>query len=99
MPRSTYHDQIKILICKGYLVPSHGNTFDFYETPREGTKIQTTTVGQNYQPCMADRETQTNAVTKIPSEDTEINNNIDSINKDGINIDATFGQTNGEFVF
>ena len=33
MPRSTYNDQIKILIDKGYLVPSRGNTFEFYEKP------------------------------------------------------------------
>lgn len=34
MPRSTYHDWFKILQEKGYLVPAHGNTFDFYEVPR-----------------------------------------------------------------
>lgn len=34
MARSTYHDQFHILVDKGYLVPSHGNTFDFYETPQ-----------------------------------------------------------------
>lgn len=34
MPRSTYHDWFTILQDKGYLVPSHGNTFDFYEVPR-----------------------------------------------------------------
>ena len=34
MARSTYHDQFNILVDKGYLVPSHGNTFDFYEVPQ-----------------------------------------------------------------
>ncbi len=34
MARSTYHDQFHILVDKGYLVPSHGNTFDFYEVPQ-----------------------------------------------------------------
>ena len=33
MPRSTYNDQLQILINKGYLVLSHGNTYDFYEVP------------------------------------------------------------------
>lgn len=33
MARSTYHDQFEKLVLKGYLVPSHGNTFDFYEVP------------------------------------------------------------------
>ena len=34
MARSTYHDQFHILVDKGYLVPAHGNTYDFYETPQ-----------------------------------------------------------------
>ena len=34
MARSTYHDQFHILVDKGYLVPSHGNTFEFFETPQ-----------------------------------------------------------------
>ena len=33
MARSTYHDQFEKLVLKRYLVPSHGNTFDFYEVP------------------------------------------------------------------
>ncbi len=34
MPRSTYHDQFNILVNKGYLVNTHGNTYDFYERPQ-----------------------------------------------------------------
>jgi len=34
MARSTYHDQFHVLLDKGYLVPSHRNSFDFYEVPR-----------------------------------------------------------------
>ena len=34
MPRSTYSDQFKKLVNKGYLVPKSGNTYDFYEVPR-----------------------------------------------------------------
>lgn len=30
MPRSTYHDQFKILVNKGYLVNTHGNTYEFF---------------------------------------------------------------------
>ena len=41
MARSTYHDQFHILVDKGYLVPSHGNTFEFYEIPQPRT-AQTT---------------------------------------------------------
>ena len=31
MARSTYHDQFHKLVDRGYLVPSNGNTFEFYE--------------------------------------------------------------------
>lgn len=40
MARSTYHDQFHILVDKGYLVPSHGNTFEFYEKPRTVTQCE-----------------------------------------------------------
>ena len=33
MARSTYHDQFRVLINKGYLVYREGNRYDFYETP------------------------------------------------------------------
>ena len=33
MCRSTYGDQFDKLVLKGYLVPSHGNTYEFYEVP------------------------------------------------------------------
>ncbi len=38
MARSTYHDQFHKLLDKGYLVPSTGNTFDFYEVPQAATR-------------------------------------------------------------
>ena len=34
MARSTYRDQFQILVDKGYLVLSHGNTYEFYEKPQ-----------------------------------------------------------------
>lgn len=34
MSRSTFHDQFHVLVDKGYLVPAHGNTYDFYEVPK-----------------------------------------------------------------
>lgn len=40
MARSTYHDQFNKLIDKGYLVLSHGNTFEFYEVPQSATQSQ-----------------------------------------------------------
>lgn len=33
MARSTYHDQFRVLVNKGYLVQSNNNRYDFYEVP------------------------------------------------------------------
>ena len=40
MARSTYHDQFHKLVDRGYLVPSHGNTFEFYEVPQAATQAR-----------------------------------------------------------
>ena len=40
MARSTYHDQFEKLVLKRYLVPSHGNTYEFYEVPQPATQSQ-----------------------------------------------------------
>ena len=40
MARSTYHDQFHKLVDRGYLVPSNGNTFEFYEVPQAATQTQ-----------------------------------------------------------
>lgn len=41
MARSTFHDQFHRLVDKGYLVPSHGNTYHFYEVPESATRHST----------------------------------------------------------
>ena len=86
MARSTYHDQFHILVDKGYLVPAHGNTFDFYETPQPrpaqtAPTEEMTDGGFNF----TDDELQiSNAVNSNSGENTEINiNNTNSINKCG----------------
>ena len=40
MARSTFHDQFHRLVDKGYLVNTHGNTYEFFEVPqpRDGTQ-------------------------------------------------------------
>lgn len=40
MARSTYHDQFDKLVLKRYLVPSHGNTYEFFEVPQPATQSQ-----------------------------------------------------------
>ena len=39
MPRSTYHDQFHVLEDKGYLIPTKGNTFDFFEHSRKIQRV------------------------------------------------------------
>ena len=38
MAQSTYRDQFNVLLEKGYLVQTGGNTFDFYEKPRAAAR-------------------------------------------------------------
>ena len=40
MARSTYGDQFDKLVLKGYLVPSHGNSYEFYEVPQTAPQTQ-----------------------------------------------------------
>ena len=40
MPQSTYRDQFKKLIEKGYLVPKNDTHFDFYEVPQNDEKTK-----------------------------------------------------------
>ena len=41
MARSTYHDQFHKLVDKGYIVPTCGSTFEFYEVPQTATQAVT----------------------------------------------------------
>ena len=74
---STCNDQIKVLIDRGYLVPSHGNTYDFYEVPQPRTVrvLSNTSLGHNFD----DEQTAlgngfTAAVQNQTAGDREINN-------------------------
>ena len=40
MCRSTYGDQFDKLVLKGYLVPSHGTSYEFYEVPQTAPQTQ-----------------------------------------------------------
>jgi|GEM_PF-490178 len=90
MPRSTYNDQIKVLIDKGYLVPSRGNTFDFYEVPqpRGVYSASNASLGHSFdEECPTTDKGITNAVVNHPIEDREINNSQNVINTEAINIE------------
>ena len=90
MARSTYNDQIKILISKGYLVQSHGNTYDFYEVPqpRAVHSVSEASLGHcDEKECATPVKGMTDVVINHPSRDREINNRENGINMEGINIE------------
>jgi len=86
MARSTYHDQFHKLIDRGYLVPSNGNTFEFYEVPQAATQSQNsmTDDGLNFEEVPSHGEQGGSGGQSILPEDIEINNN-NSIDNSGIN--------------
>ena len=78
------------MIDKGYLVLSHGNTYDFYEVPqvRSIRSMNNTRLDndfENDEPRAVDGVT--DAVKSCPAEDREINNSENSINNENTNID------------
>lgn len=87
MARSTYHDQFSKLVDKGYLVPTHGNTYDFFEVPQprhgehqENIKNSVTPAGYDFEKCTADELPQPQTDNIVLAEDIEINNTDNSIN-------------------
>lgn len=78
MPRSTYHDQFRVLVNKGYLVNSHGNTYDFFETPQPRTDTQSLEVRSphvlNFEDNTPDRISINQAVSNSTEDKIEINN-------------------------
>jgi hypothetical protein len=92
MPRSTYNDQLHILIDKGYLVPSHGNTYDFYEVPREKNNLEAdnaSRVNNSQEDCPNADNKNPNVVNNCPTENLEINTSTKSINNKTTNIEKT----------
>lgn len=86
MPTSTYRDQFKKLMYKGYIVEKQGNIYDFYERPQPRNVIDNSTTEtldtiDERKPTLNTDDVQPN-----PCDDREINN-INIINKDNINID------------
>jgi hypothetical protein len=102
MARSTYHDQFHILVDKGYLVPTHGNTFDFYETPqpRPAQTVPTEENTDNGFDFTADELQIPPAANNEAGENIEINiNKIDSINNCGEEKQVSPTPTKAEFYF
>ena len=88
MPRSTYNDQVQNLINKGYLVLSHGNTYDFYEVPSQNSQsVNTSLVNSSDNDCPTAVNDMTDAAKTCPSESREINNSENVINNKITNIE------------
>ena len=87
MARSTYHDQFHKLVDKGYLVPSNGNTYEFYEVPQAATQSQNsmTADGFNFEESLSRDEQGGSGGQSVLPEDTEINNMTDTPNNPEIN--------------
>ena len=75
MPPSTYRDQFKKLIYRGYLVQrGDSNTYDFYETPQRATHTEKDNTADGYD-FTADAFGTPQAVNDEAAEDIEININ------------------------
>ena len=90
MARSTYHDQFHKLLDKGYLVPSHGNSYNFYEVPQTVTnsKYAVSDDGLNFEECTCSDTHVDYDGQPVLSEDIEINNRVNTLNNTEINNDT-----------
>ena len=82
MPRSTYHDQFKVLESKGYLIHRSGNTYDFYEKPQTSHDVQ------EKSDLSSGGQEKTPNVDFTPTQDTEINIINIKNNKEGVTENA-----------
>lgn len=76
MPKSTYYDNFKKLVSKGYLINTHGSTYEFYEVPQRALFVD-----KNEKPLVldfknstADNKDSTRIAQNSPSDNREINN-------------------------
>ena len=76
LKRSTYHDKFHELEEKGYLVNSHGNTFEFYEVPQAAaqTKKSMTADGLDFENCPPCDTPMPSPGQSISAEDIQIDN-------------------------
>lgn len=81
MARSTYHDQFRKLVNKGYLVQGQGNSYDFFEKPQPRGGSQEKSVsclsadGYDFENCTADDVPCHFSDKPVLPKDIEINNN------------------------
>ena len=90
MPRSTYHDQFKLLLAKGYLVQTSGNGYTFFNMPQP-TAVQydvscMSDAGRDFSSSPTSVFPHTNPVQMSAGDNTEIYNRY-VIDNDGIDIE------------
>lgn len=88
MPRSTYHDQFKILVNKGYLVETSSNHYNFYEKPQPRTDLHQrdrTAHGQAIENYTVDGIDFPQNAQSCPQDKREINNINTDVNNVVIN--------------
>ena len=90
MARSTYHDQFHKLVDRGYLVPSHGNTFEFYEVPQAATQARNELSADrlDFEESPRHESQEASDGQFVLAEDTEINNMDSETNITETNISA-----------
>ena len=76
MARSTYHDQFRKLLNKGYLTPINGNTYAFFEVPPSATqsKNSMTDTGLNFEDNPTTDKAEFSDGQVVLAEDIQINN-------------------------
>ncbi len=84
IPRSTYHDQFKVLLAKGYLVCSGDSSYDFYEVPFSKRECPACAGDGCKNNTVAGGDIPQSGNIVLP-EDIEINNNRPLLNTTGIN--------------
>ena len=99
LKRSTYHDKFHELEEKGYLVNTHGNTFEFYEVPQAAaqTKKSVTIDGLDFEECPSSDTPVCSNGQGMLSDNIEINNR-DSMTDSSINKDNESARQMEQFI-
>lgn len=99
MKRSTYHDKFHELEEKGYLVNTHGNTFEFYEVPQAAaqTKKVVTADGLDFEEHPSSDTPICSDGQGMLSDNIEINNR-DSMTDSSINKDNESASRMEQFI-
>jgi hypothetical protein len=99
LKRSTYHDKFHELEEKGYLVNTHGNTFEFYEVPQAAaqTKNSMTVDGLDFEDHPSGDTPICSSGQGMLSDNIEINNR-DSMTDSSINKDNESARQMEQFI-